>query len=259
MKIAKLSCCVAVMAGCGEHPVAEQPSPTPTLAAAPSVMSADTAPVPGASATAAAPPVDADPAAPLPPKSLDLTANGAPPGTVPAPAYAVLFDTKKSWKLSATRERQGGDQPTKARTKHTIDCKVAEVARYSWGVRARVNCKDMPAAGSTNLVEGNWFATSGGLYHSSQPLTSTLLLEEATFVLPPSPKPETKEEKDPEMEGFGSKRRVFQEKSAWCLEHMSWGGDEGWHSVCLDANSGFVSGSYGWAGGMTEEVKFTVR
>ncbi len=208
-----------------------------------------------ASASASAPPLPNKPA----PLSLGLTA-GAPPAGVPSALYASLFEIKRSWKLSGEKKHSHTeDKPVNTKVKFSATCQVISVESYTWGVWSQVSCKDLPDAGSTNLLAGHWFATERGLFHLEDIGAGGLVLEHEALVLPTVPKAEQKEEKDAEMEGFFSKRRVYQEKAAWCVEFIFAGGDEGWHGVCIDEKRGFVSGNYGWAGGSSDEVTFTAR
>lgn len=228
-------------------PASAQPSAT-AVVAAPSQA-------PTASATASAAP--AEKPAPL---SLAVQTAGSPPAGVPAPIYASLFEIKKSWKISGEKKHSHNDgKPVTTKSKINAVCQVVSVENHTWGVWSTVACKDLPEAGSTNLLSGQWFATERGLFHLEAIDATGPVLDDGALVLPAIPKAEEKVEKDPEMEGFFSKRRIYQEKGAWCFELTFAGGDDGWQGVCVDEKRGFVSGNYGWAGGSSDEVTFTAK
>lgn len=229
-------------------PASARPTATAS-AAAPS-------PAPIASAAASIPP----PAKPPAPLSLTAQTSGSPPAGVPAPLYASLFEIKKSWKISGEKKHSHtDDKPVSTKSRFSASCQVISVESHTWGVWSTVSCKGLPEAGSTNLLAGHWFATERGLFHVDDLGSAGPVLDDGALVLSVAPKAEEKEEKDPEMEGFFSKRRVYQEKGAWCFELVFAGGDEGWHGVCVDDRRGFVSGNYGWAGGSSDEVTFTAK
>lgn len=231
---------------------AEEPASARSAATAPTTTPA---PAPTVSAAASAP--ASKPPAPL---SLTVQTSGSPPAGVPAPLYASLFEVKKSWKISGEKKHSHtDDKPVNTKSKLSASCQVVSVESHTWGVWSTVACKDLPEAGSTNLLAGHWFATERGLFHFDALDAAGPVLDDGALVLPATPKAEEKEEKDPEMEGFFSKRRVYQEKGAWCFELVFAGGDEGWHGVCVDEKRGFVSGNYGWAGGSSDEVTFTAK
>ena len=238
-----------------EHPTAaEEPAPAPPTATSASAA----APTLAATASAAA---SDTPAAKQPaPLSFGPETSGSPPAGVPAPLYAALFELKKTWKISGERKHSHYDgKPVNTKSKVSATCTVASVERRTWGAWSTVSCKDLPAAGSTNLLEGHWFATDRGLFHLTELGSAGTVLGDDALVLPAIPKAEEATKKDAEMEGFFSKREVHQEKGAWCFNLTFAGGDEGWHGVCIDEKRGFVSGNYGWAGGSSDEVTFTAK
>lgn len=210
-----------------------------------------------ASATAgAAAPIDAQP---QPGAPYDLTATGEPPAGVPAAAYASLFDPKASFRIEGTLVHTHNDgKPVRTSSRFRTQCRTSALVRLRWGLHATIACDDLPQAGSTNLVAGEWFATAHGLYHLSEIPSRGPVLDAESLILPATPVARREEKKDPGMEGFFSSLSVHEEKGAWCYLLSTAMGDEGWQGVCIDAKRGIVSGSYGWAGGSSDEVEFKV-
>ena len=198
---------------------------------------------------------------PKPSAPYDLTATGEPPAGVPAAAYASLFAPSASWKLSGTLKHTYNDgKPVSTSKRFRAQCKTSAVVRLRWGVRATITCdEDLPPAGSTNLIAGEWFATEHGLYHLVEIPAGGPVLDAEALIFPPTPVARKEEKKDPGMEGFFSSLSVTQEKGGWCFLLTTSMGDDGWQGVCIDPKRGIVSGSYGWAGGSSDEVEFKVE
>jgi hypothetical protein len=229
------------------------------LAPASASTAAPSAAAPTVSATAA----PFDPLALRPVTLVSLATKGEPPPGLPAAPYAALFEVGRRWKISGTLKHGGTSddgKPVQTSRKFTAACEIAEVERYVWGLRARTACKDLPQIAAEDLVLGHWFALPDGLYHLRElPPSGAVELPPTQRVFPTPIAASLREERDAEMEGALSRWRTFEQRGAWCYEQVTAAGDEAWHEVCISAQAGLVSGSYGWAGGSSDEVEFTAR
>jgi hypothetical protein len=207
------------------------------------------------------PPAPLDPLATGPATLLSLATKGEPPPGVPAAPYAALFEVGRRWKLSGTKKHGGtrdDGSPLETSRAFSASCEVAEVERYVWGLRARTACRDLPQIAAEDLVLGHWFALPEGLYFRRELGTGGALALAPTDRLFPMPL-EAASREEREEEGFLSTWRTFQEGGAWCYEQVTAAGDEAWHRVCVAEKVGLVSGSYGWAGGSSDEVEFRAK
>ena len=241
------------------EPVSSSASAPTTSAAVPSaVASASAGPAASVAASASVPP-PAKPAEPSPLLTVDLNDKGAPPEK-PQPLFAPLFQKGRSWKVQGVQKIAGDENgvPVKRSTNFKAQCKVESVDSFRWGMLSEVVCKDLPNASTPSLLSGNWLLTSKGLFHLSElPNGPKLELMPWSLVFEPNPKPAHTEDKDPEMEGFVTVVTIEAKADGFCHSTSQAAGDEGWSKVCLSTKTGFVSGDYGWAGGMVNEVEFT--
>ena len=231
----------------------EIPAPIPSAA-----TSASAGPAASVAASASVPP-PAKPAEPSPLLTVDLNDKGAPPEK-PQPLFAPLFQKGRSWKVQGVQKIAGDENgvPVKRSTNFKAQCKVESVDSFRWGMLSEVVCKDLPNASTPSLLSGNWLLTSKGLFHLSElPDGPKLELMPWSLVFEPNPKPAHTEDKDPEMDGFFTIVTIEAKADGFCHSTSQAAGDEGWNKVCLSTKTGFVSGDYGWAGGMVNEVEFT--
>ncbi len=193
----------------------------------------------------------------------------APTTTTPKPKlavsalYAALFELERAWALTGVGKHSHWDDTAAANvtttTTWSATCKVSEVRTFSWGLASAVQCDDMPEQGIQNPVSGWWAATAAGLYFLGGEAPTATAPALSRPVLEPSPTEKDVEEHGADGPDFGSRFTVSREEQAWCSMDISWGGDEGWTKVCIAPGAGFVSGTYGWAGGSSEEHEFSAE
>ncbi|MEZ4446518.1 MAG: hypothetical protein R3B72_45990 [Polyangiaceae bacterium] len=139
---------------------------------------------------------------------------------------------------------------------HESFCVVVEVRPIGRsGLVSEVDCPEVEDDGVPQPVAGYWVATPRGLHHLVNLPTSVEALPAGSWRFDLPVRAHHRREED--AEGMGESLDIALEGDAWCHRAMSWGGDEGWSSVCI-GNEGFVSASWGWAGGSTHESDLVV-
>jgi hypothetical protein len=185
---------------------------------------------------------------------------------VPAAHYAGLFVDGAEWtyKVTSTSSMNDPADPkadkdgmVKERSSSTVHCKVAEVRRWSGGVLSKIEC-DASLTPSSDPLAGAWIADARGLYREEDVPAAGVDpdLKDARLVLAATPRPGKDEHKGSgDEEGFGESTEVVQKDGAWCVTYASWGGDEGYETLCFAAG-GVVKGAAGWAGGSVHDTTF---
>jgi hypothetical protein len=205
-------------------------------------------------------------AEPAPPSHVSaITSDHEVPTSTPAPSdpllpelYAALFEQGRRWSLRVVSTSTRSD-PTPAvdREESQAACTVAVVRRFAWGYASRLDCDGLEAAGVPEPLGGWWIASSAGLQRSDvEPSDELPKLAPERLVLGRHPKAGKSERPDKEPD-FGSSHDISNEGDTWCSEHRSWGGDEGWATVCIAPDRGITLARWGWAGGMTQEREAT--
>src|SRR5262249_5772205 len=136
-------------------------------------------------------------------------------------------------------------------------CSVTGVTDLKWALRADVTCESKVDVGVNLPLAGIWIAADKGLYgfDATEAPTAASLIDEK-LVMPR--KPAASKKRLGKDRDFYSMRTLAKKDGAWCWEMTSFGGDSGWQSICFGGPSGVASGTYGWSGGSTHEVTFTV-
>ena len=177
--------------------------------------------------------------------------------------YAPLFERGHEWQLrvDSTNGYWDGDtnQNVTKKAQTMGRCVVAEVVAVGRGVASHIECHDIPGVGVQEPLSGWWQATPTALYHPrDEPRRDAAELSPTEKVLDAAPRTSSATEPTGTEPDSGWKRDVTKSADGYCFEESSWGGDEGWSSVCFAEETGFASGTWGWAGGSTEENVFTV-
>ena len=209
---------------------------------------------PEASAVRSAPQPSASPAPP-PSAAASAVAPVASAPTGVAALFAPLFENGRVFKLRVTTTVTQLDVEPIPKKVRDASCTVAEVASLPWGATSTIHCEGLGDDEDAQIpLFGRWAATSKGLYRLHGGIDGPASLGDDMLILPTSPKPSVVKKADKDMpEGFGSKVEIKKKGDAWCHHGYSYGGDDGWSSICLSPKIGMVSGSFGWAGGSTHE------
>ncbi|HEU4533088.1 MAG TPA: hypothetical protein VFS00_03185 [Polyangiaceae bacterium] len=241
----------ATVAGCASAPAGPAPATSAAERRSP--------PSTSASAPAAAPVAAPAPSPVVPDGALDLTTPGEPPPAVPAAPYARLFASEQAWQVAGTNKKSYFDgAPRRSSSAIRGTCRVTEVTSFGWGLRGKIACEGL-SGGVADPFTGTWFATREGLYRG--PLDhagGSVLRSELRFVIAAAPAPAKKKEALADEPDQGLLREVRRKGNGWCVDETSWGADEGWEGVCFEPSVGFTAGTWGWAGGSTDDSKVTV-
>lgn len=192
-------------------------------------------------------------------------------GASAAPMFDGLFQPGTTWRFAITSEHSYGDDQDPAadargmvmnRTTSSATCRVERVVRFPGGRASDVTCDEDTDRRFTDGVAAVWIQTADGLWRDSILPDEGVApdLDPAVRLLPARPVAGEQRDEDPESEdgpagGSGSTTIISGADGDWCVEWASWGGDESWSGVCLDAR-GVVSGSHGFAGGEVIELRF---
>lgn len=187
------------------------------------------------------------------------SATVAPPpppkvaGVSVPPAFAAIFEEGRTWSVRIESRHQHWDdrigKTVSSTSTSEASCAVESVTRHDWGVVSQIGCTGIEPDGVSDPIHGYWIATSSGIHHRTEPPGEDPRSERPRFPRPLAPHHHRQEDGD----GFGSEITIAEEAGAWCHRELSWGGDEGWASVCIEPARGFVSATWGWSGGSTHE------
>jgi hypothetical protein len=118
---------------------------------------------------------------------------------------------------------------------------------------SRIDCVNVDTSSGEPALAGYWLATAAGLFHAREEPVTPPVLDENLLVLQAKPAALSHERT---LDVGGERFTIEAQAGGYCASHMSWSGDESWTKVCIVQGKGFVSGSWGWAGGSTHESEF---
>ena len=185
----------------------------------------------------------------------------APLRSVPA-LWAPMFEAGRTWTvhIDSTSEFWDGNanKSVTNRRKSQGSCEVVDSYALTWAHISEVTCINVEDNGVPQPITGFWVATSDGLFRTSTKPTdrAALVAHEIVFAWPMQPS--DVESKDPTEPGFGERIVVRRETDRWCHSHNSWGGDEGWQTLCIAPKIGLASANWGWSGGSTHDNSLVV-
>ena len=204
----------------------------------------------------------APPVAGAPPAPHAEAAPSGPLFTAP-PLYAALFELDRTFHFRVTTKSSRYDDEKHGavhdRSSGDGNCRVTDVTRVASAIASTLRCEDLPSNGALDPLSGRWVATARGLYRLREErdvIADPPRDEEIVLSAVPVEKDQTR--KDPSDPSFGERVTVKKKGHAWCASTASWGGDEGWSSVCLEPGVGVRSGTWGWAGGSTRESELAL-
>jgi hypothetical protein len=191
--------------------------------------------------------------------------SAAAASAVPAALYAGMFERGAAWTYKATTTssmyepddpKADKDGQVKESSDAQVHCKVAEVRTWKAGVMSTVEC-DQVLVASGDPLAGGWVADARGLFHVDElpAAGADPDLADVHMVIAAAPKVGKEEKKGSgDEEGFGESTEIVQKDGAWCATYASWGGDEGYETLCFDGR--VVKGGAGWSGGSTHDTTF---
>jgi len=189
------------------------------------------------------------------------------------PAFSGLFRSGASWRFKVTRETSHWDDADSdaddsgnvhATTTWELGCKVSTTVTFPGGRASEIECDEGADWRVAERIAGVWIQTPDGLWHDSSLPDEGVAptLDPADRFLPADPKPVHEETRDPDAPpgegpagGSGSTLEIEGSGGDWCVFTSTWGGDESWDKLCLDAD-GPASGGTGFSGAATDDVTF---
>jgi hypothetical protein len=225
---------LAATAGCGRA--------TPTPGA---VTAATPVPAPSAPAQQASPTPEATAAAPAASAS---AATQAPTFGLP-PLYASLFELGRTLELriTSTTSRVEENKTVRGRSVTRGTCRVAEAGAHAGAFTSTVACEGVDANGVRDPLSGRWVATARGLFRLGDEDDPSQAPSDDELVIAASPAPIKTRREAPE-DHSGDEYVVKAKGRGYCATRSSWGGDEGWTSLCFEPGMGVRSGT--WGGGV---------
>lgn len=207
--------------------------------------------------TSLAAPTGQAPVAPLPPNpasSTSSTGEDAP--------YAALFDPSREWSIALTgRSEQWDSDAGRNVTEELVRaarCWVAEVGHEPWGDWSRIECDDLTSMAGPDVFSGVWVVTQDGLWREEAVPRDARALDAKARLLALPLVPSDTTSTDPAEPRYNTQIAVTESAGVWCHTIAVTSADASWRDVCIERGRGFVSGSWGWAGGSSHEVEATI-
>ena len=237
---------IGVLASCKPEPIALPVSPSATAPASSiepiaSTTSSSTGEVVAPGSIVAAPPIVA--------------------GTF----YAPLFEKNRTWSFRERWQRtryEGTDAKHGQWIRETgardVVCRVEAVDDEGKYARSFVTCTgEGPAEDeeADHPVASQWVESANGLFRMGAEVCDEPDTHTELRVMERVPRAAKKTSRDRELTRTYT---LAREREAWCWSDEHGGGDPSWRSLCFEEGRGFVSGTYGWTGGTTHEVHFTL-
>lgn len=176
--------------------------------------------------------------------------------------YAALFEPAREWPITLIGRSEQWDSDVNRSESEELTrsarCWVDEVGHEAWGDWSRIACDDLPSMAGQDVFSGVWILTQEGLWREDAVPADAHALERSTRLLALPLVPSDTTSTDPTEPRFGTQVVVSEYAGVWCHAINVTSGDESWRSVCIERERGFVSGSWGWAGGSSHEVEATV-
>lgn len=201
-----------------------------------------------------APPVEAPVAETKLASSKLLTSEDAP--------YAALFEPSREWPIALTGRSEQWDSDAGRNVTEELArparCWVAEVGHEPWGDWSRIDCDGLASMAGPDVFSGVWVVTQDGLWREDAVPGNARTLEASTRLLTLPLVPSDTTSTDPSEPRYSTQITVSESAGIWCHTINVTSADESWRDVCIERGRGFVSGSWGWAGGSSHEAEATV-
>jgi hypothetical protein len=180
----------------------------------------------------------------------------------PADHYAGVLERGRSWeyRVETTFTAQDGatDPSSHTQVGHAA-CRVVHAERSARRSLSRITCDRalselqihaaVPVGAS--FLEGFWMADARGLWKSAE------FGDDARMMVISSSPAEGKKQQEG-ADGIGGEATIVERRGkAWCVTHVSWGGDSAGDTFCF-TQDGIVAGMRQFAGGEFKEVRFCV-